>query len=94
MYITTYDISEAQKSNVFDLFYRTGYACNESGVPNLNSRYRFNYIQCEADFTTKANPEWQIFLPDILERFEKGVTYFHTTSDFEQKYENWESWII
>lgn len=91
---TTYNISEQQKSNIFDLFYKTGYSCNEIGIPNVHSRYRFNFLQCTPDFTTKSNPEWQEYLKDVIARFELGVTYFHTYSDFEQQYENWESWLM
>lgn len=91
---TNYDISNTQKENVFELFYKTGYACNETGIPNVNSRYRFNYLQCTPDFTTKANPIWQEYINDVIARFELGVTYFHTYHDFEQQYENWESWLM
>ena len=85
---TKYDISDTQKENVFELFYKTGYACNETGIPNVNSRYRFNFLQCTPDFTTKANPIWQEYINDVIARFELGVTYFHTYHDFEQQYEN------
>ena len=91
---TNYDISNTQKENVFELFYKTGYACNETGIPNVNSRYRFNFLQCTPDFTTKANPIWQEYINDVIARFELGVTYFHTYHDFEQQYENWESWLM
>ena len=91
---TTYDLSDTQKNNVFELFYKTGYACNETGIPNVNSRHRFNFLQCTPDFTTKANPIWQEYINDVIARFELGVTYFHTYHDFEQQYENWESWLI
>lgn len=94
LWATTYDISEQQKSNIFDLFYKTGYSCNETGIPNVNSRYRFNFLQCTPDFTTKANPIWQEYINDVIARFELGVTYFHTYNDFEQQYENWESWLM
>lgn len=94
LWATTYDISDQQKSNVFDLFYKTGYACNETGTPDVHSRYRFNFLQCTPDFTTKANPIWQEYINDVIARFELGVTYFHTYSDFDQQYENWESWLI
>ena len=94
LWSTTYDISEQQKSNIFDLFYKTGYSCNETGIPNVNSRYRFNFIQCTPDFTTKANPIWQEYINDVIARFELGVTYFHTYTDFNQQYENWESWLM
>lgn len=92
--VTTYDLSDTQKNNVFELFYKTGYACNETGIPNVNSRYRFNFLQCTPDFTTKANPIWQEYINDVIARFELGVTYFHTYHDFEQQYENWESWLM
>ena len=91
---TTYDLSDTQKNNVFELFYKTGYACNETGIPNVNSRHRFNFLQCTPDFTTKANPIWQEYINDVIARFELGVTYFHTYNDFNQQYENWESWLI
>ena len=94
LWATTYDISEQQKSNIFDLFYKTGYSCNETGIPNVNSRYRFNFLQCTPDFTTKANPIWQEYINDVIARFELGVTYFHTYTDFNQQYENWESWLM
>ena len=94
LWATTYDISDQQKSNVFDLFFKTGYACNETGTPNVHSRYRFNFLQCTPDFTTKANPIWQEYINDVVARFELGVTYFHTYSDFDQQYENWESWLM
>lgn len=89
-----YDISAVQKENVFELFYKTGYACNETGIPDVTSRYRFNFLQCTPDFTTRANPEWQEYLKDVIARFELGVTYFHTYNDFDQQYENWESWLM
>lgn len=94
LWATTYDISEQQKSNIFDLFYKTGYSCNETGIPNVHSRYRFNFLQCTPDFSTKANPIWQEYINDVIARFELGVTYFHTYSDFDQQYENWESWLM
>ena len=91
---STYSISDEVKSNVFELFYKCGYASYKAGIPNTSSRYRFNYLQCEADFSTKNNPEWKQYLEDVMERFRKGVTYFHRYDDFEQTLENWESWMI
>ena len=94
LWINKYSISDQQKSNVFDLFFKTGYACNEAGIPNTTSRSRFNYVQCKADFSTKDNPEWQTYIDDVKRRFEIGVTYFHTYNDFNQVYENWEDWLL
>lgn len=89
-----YSISDEVKSNVFELFYKCGYASYKAGIPNTSSRYRFNYLECEADFSTKNNPEWKQYLEDVMERFRKGVTYFHRYDDFEQTLENWETWMI
>ena len=94
LFVSKYSISDQQKSNVFDLFFKTGYLCNEAGIPNTTSRNRFNYVQCKADFSTKGNPEWQTYIEDVKRRFEIGVTYFHTYNDFNQVYENWETWLL
>lgn len=94
LWASKYSISDQQKSNVFDLFFKTGYLCNEAGIPDTASRHRFNYVQCQADFSTKDNPEWQTYIDDVKRRFEIGVTYFHTYSDFNQVYENWETWLL
>lgn len=91
---STFSISDQQKSNVFDILFKTGYSCNEAGIPNTHTRYRFNFVQCYADFTTKANPVWQAYINDVIRRFEIGVTYFHTYNDFDQQYENWENWLL
>ena len=91
---STFSISDQQKSNVFDILFKTGYSCNEAGIPNTHTRYRFNFVQCYADFTTKANPVWQAYINDVVRRFEIGVTYFHTYNDFDQQYENWENWLL
>ena len=92
--ISKYSISDQQKSNVFDILFKTGYSCNEAGIPNTHTRYRFNFVQCYADFATKANPVWQAYINDVIRRFEIGVTYFHTYDDFNQQYENWEDWLL
>lgn len=94
LYSFTYLVGNHIRRNVFDLYYLTGYAYEDTGVPNTSSRYRFNYLECEANFITKDNPEWKQYLEDVLERFRKGVTYFHRYDDFEQTLENWESWMI
>jgi len=94
LWISKYSISDQQKSNVFDILFKTGYSCNEAGYPNTHTRYRFNFVQCYADFQTKSNPVWQAYINDVIRRFEIGVTYFHTYDDFNQQYENWENWLL
>lgn len=94
LFLFTYSASDTVKSKIFELFYKCGYASYKAGIPNTSSRYRFNYLECEADFSTKNNPEWKQYLEDVMERFRKGVTYFHRYDDFEQTLENWETWMI
>lgn len=96
MHRFTYTISQELKGQIYELFYKTGYASNRVGVPDLYSRYDFNFIQCEPDFTTKANPIWKDYIEDVKERFRLGVTYFHSFYDttFAQTQENWERWRV
>ena len=63
-------------------------------IPNLTTRYRFNYLQADIDLNTKYKGYLQPYYDDIVERFKLGVTVFHTNDDFNQTYENWESWLI
>lgn len=89
-----YSISDEMKSKMYDLFYLTGYACNQTGIPNTTSRYRFNYVQCNPQFVFDYDPRLLSYIEDIKERFRKGVTYFHRYDDFKQTKENWEEWLI
>lgn len=88
------ELSDIQKNNVFDLFYNTGYLVNTSGIPDLTSRYMFNYIQCTPDLDTKTNPELVEYLGDIIARFEKGITDIHQYFNYDKSLENWEEWLV
>ena len=88
-----YSVTDEMRTQLYELFYKCGYATNESGTPNITSRKRFNYLECEAEFSTRDNPEWKYFIEDVMERFRLGVTFFHKYDDFLQEKENWESWI-
>lgn len=80
------------RNMIYDLFYYYGYQTKRFGIPNLNSRYWFNFIQCEPEFTFThiAND----ILEAIKEKFKNGVTIFHyhdNKYDVDQIYENWET---
>lgn len=97
--ICTYKPNDNVKNHLFDIFHFTGYIAGYSGIPKLNTRLRFNYIQ--ADISIQA--EYYSFLTlnyneDIItnyrSRWASGLTIIHKYNnawDFEQKYENWES---
>ncbi len=94
LYSFTYMVSANIMRNVFNLYYLTGYAYEETGVPNTSSRYRFNYLQCEPDLVFEKDPRLVKYIEDIKERFRLGVTYFHRYDDFRQTKENWEVWLM
>lgn len=75
--------------HLFDLFRLTGYATNLRKIPELNTRYWYNFIQCEADF--KGATKYSTYSDDIKARLKIGVTIYHNHDDqwdFDQKYEN------
>lgn len=96
-YSEVYVVSEKMRNHLLDLFYYYGYAVRSYGVPNVSSRYWFNYIQCAADFDTSAYGIEENILENIRQRYAEGVTHYHEHSgqwDLAQTKENWESWPI
>ena len=83
------------KKAVGDLFYYCGYKLELQGIPNKNSRYWFNFVQCEMLLTDTNNIPVEIE-DDIKEKFKNGVTFFHYHSgfNFAQDKENWETSLI
>lgn len=97
---SSWSVSNTVKDTIFDLFYYCGYADGRQAIPNYNSRRCFNYLQCEPVFDNEDDPILIKYLEDIKARFKAGVTVLHKFNngyevnyDFEQKYENFETWI-
>ena len=91
--------SEVMQDNLLNLFHYTGYRCEYLGIPSLNSRNRFNFIQASIDID-ESSSAWSNYnypkeiIDDYKARFEVGLTIIHnynSSYDFEQKYENWET---
>ncbi|MBO7693621.1 MAG: hypothetical protein J6T10_13460 [Methanobrevibacter sp.] len=93
LHVSVYQVTTEIRTQLYELFFKCGYATYESGTPNTTSRKRFNYLECEAEFSTRDNPVWKDFINDVIERFRIGVTFFHTYDDFLQEKENWETWV-
>lgn len=75
--IVVYEVSEKMKKNLFDLFYYMGYICNENKVPVLDTRYWFNFVQC--DLVCNSWKNIPIEIQDVIRRkFAEGVTFFHS----------------
>lgn len=97
--IATYEPSEKQKNRIALLFHYCGYKAEYLGIPNLNSRLRFNFIQADIDISETA----QAFLSsnfnnEIIENYKgkwaEGITimhHFRNKWNFEQDLENWEA---
>lgn len=91
-----YKASPLMESVLYDLFFYTGYIDGTMGVPNVTSRFRFNFVSCNPVFKTHSNIPEDI-LTDIEIKLIAGVTFIHkanNTWDLEQKYENWEISIM
>ena len=95
-----YEPNEIMKNLLFDLFYYAGYNSNRMGLPNHNTRYNFDYLECEASIEKVASIPNDC-LEELINAFKSGITYLHKTSrsgtnkwDFKQVYENWENWLL
>lgn len=92
----TESCSPAVKQAIYNLFRLTGYACNDYGIPDFNSRIYYNFVQCKADFDGARWFYGQNILDDIKAKYEIGVTVFHKYNDsydWLQEKENFESWL-
>lgn len=79
------------KESLYDLFRFTGYATNVQKLPDLNSRCRYNFVQCEAKFLNEDEDVLKPYVDDIKSRYSTGVTVYHNvdfTWDWDQNYEN------
>lgn len=74
-------------------FHKFGYQTMEYKIPNLITRKYWNYIQMIPELI--ETPAWitEEMKLDIIERFQNGITFFHTDQavvDWNQEKENWE----
>ena len=71
-------ITEEEKQKVAMWFHIYGYNCQEMKVPNLKSRYYFNFIQMSANLRGRVDYE---DLELIKKIYENGITIWHYRSD-------------
>lgn len=91
-----YKVSDTMESILDDLFYYGGYISNEQKVPNVRTRYWFNYVQASLIIEETNNLTEEIE-NDIKEKFDKGVTFLHLrngTFDLRQEKENIEVSVL
>ena len=94
-----YDTKDYYKHLAYDLMFYGGYSHTQNELPNVNSRYWFNYIQCTPVFREEADTPYNDYLDDLRARYENGVTVYHrrngvsTVYNWNQEKENWETWL-
>lgn len=94
--LVTYECSDEIKAQLADMFYYFGYISNTTKRPNINSRYWFNFVQCNLDIF-RPNNMTDAMYAELVHKYEDGVTILHTHNnewDFNQVKENWETSII
>ena len=91
-----YEPSDMMKEILNDLFYYGGYVTNVQKIPNVRTRYWFNYVQASLVLEDTNNLTEEIE-NDIKEKFDNGVTFLHLrngTFDLKQEKENIETSIV
>ena len=95
--LITYRCSDIIKYYLLDLFYYYGYKTNRIGVPYINTRYWFNFVQCDLELQDILSN----YIPDeckemIVLKFSQGVTFMHKQNnewDIEQTKNNIEIFL-
>ena len=80
------------KKAIYDYLYRYGYSENCYGIPNVNSRLRFNYLECDAVLRAQSVPVQYVEM--LEEKYHQGVTFIHADMDWLFQYENWETSLL
>nr|DAH14334.1 MAG TPA: Major tail protein [Caudoviricetes sp.] len=93
----SYQIQDVTKRVLWELFYFCGYTSNRYAIPNLNTRARFNFIQCDAVFDYIYNIPNEM-LDELIIMYSQGVTALHYVDTYENLFnfelENWENSLI
>lgn len=90
-----YKVSPKMRTAIYNLFFYTGYVADYQGIPVVNTRVRFNYLQCEL-YMNQLSYIPSSIEEDIKNKYNEGVTFIHSydgTWDILQQYENWETML-
>lgn len=88
-YIISYKtITDEYKEKLFEYFYRFGYKSKKFGIPNLQSRYYFNFIKTiGVKLTGNLN---EIISNQIKVAFDRGITYWHYRNEEDFVFKKYE----
>ena len=97
--VIKYKTEELQEKALYNLFFYCGYKRDQMKIPDTNSRYWFNFVQCKPIFTEEGVTPYNDYIADVKSRYESGVTIYHhhpfgTQWDWQQQYENWENSVF
>ena len=73
--VRLYSLSDNFKRFVYNYLYHFGYTCNDFKVPNIKSRYYFNYIQIP-DVNVKSTIDNE-YIQKLKAIYDRGVTFWH-----------------
>lgn len=92
-----YKVSPRMKDLLADIFYYFGYTTDEIKIPSIDTRYWFNFLACEIEFTGLDNNITDLCKENLIARYNAGATFLHNHAgvwDFAQEKENWETSIL
>ena len=75
--IIKYKTEELQEKALYNLFFYCGYKRDQMKIPDTDSRYWFNFVQCKPVFTEEGVTPYNDYIADIKSRYEAGVTVYH-----------------
>ena len=91
-----YKVSDYMEDALWDLFHYFGYKCNYYGIPNINTRCNFNFVQ--GDVIMKNYTFNDDIANEIMKKWKEGITFFHkranNTWDIDQEKENFENALL
>lgn len=88
-YIISYKtITDEYKEKLFEYFYRFGYKSKKFGIPDIQSRYYFNFIKTiGVKLTGNLN---EIISNQIKVAFDRGITYWHYRNEEDFVFKKYE----
>ena len=75
--IIKYRTEELQEQALYNLFFYCGYKRDQMKIPDTDSRYWFNFVQCKPVFTEEGVTPYNDYIADVKSRYESGVTIYH-----------------
>ncbi len=85
------------KKNIYDTLRYLGYSHPVQEIPDFSSRIYSNFVQCTPAFDNEQTEVYKVYLDDITQRFQAGVTVKHCYKgkyDLHDEYENYETIVM